>query len=234
MEMANGVNELRRWLARWRKPPKSTVAEAYAHWAATYSPNAHNPLMELEQRTMLDLLPGLAGRRALDVACGSGRYFKRLLERGAALVVGLDLSAPMLARAQAFSSHLLQADMCALPLADSSFDVMTCGLAVGHRVDLSATLLEMARVLKLNGVLIYSDMHPLGALAGWQRTFRDQHGREYAVPHQVHLYADHVTACRAAGLLIENVCEPRIEFESRWRGWPAVLVIRARRVQGLG
>jgi len=227
----NGLTGLRRWLARWRKPTELTLAEAYTHWATTYSPDAHNPLMELEQHALLELLPEVARLRALDVACGSGRYLARLMERGAARAVGLDLSAPMLARAHTLSSEVLQADLCALPLADSSFDVVTFGLAVGHIVNLSAALMELARVLAPHGVLVYSDFHPLGALAGWQRTFRDKSGHEYAVPHHIHLYADHLAACRAAGLLIEDVREPRIEFESQWQGWPAVLVIRARKAQ---
>ena len=38
------------------------------------------------------------------------------------------------------------------------------------------------------------------------------------------------TACQAAGLAITAVREPRIAFEHPFRGYPAVLVIQARRL----
>lgn len=226
--MVGGWNGLRRWLARRRKPRELSVAEAYARWAARYAPEAHNPLMELEQRALLELLPEVAGRRALDVACGSGRYLAHLLERGARWAMGVDFSGPMLGRARHLPTPLFQADLLALPCASSSFEIVTSGLAVGHVADLTSALKEMARVLVPRGALVYSDFHPLGALAGWQRTFKVE-GKTYAVQHHVHLYADHVAACRAADLFIEDVREPRLEQAGRWRGWPGALVIRARK-----
>ncbi|MDZ7343295.1 MAG: hypothetical protein ONA90_02150, partial [candidate division KSB1 bacterium] len=65
----------------------------------------------------------------------------------------------------------------------------------------------------------------------WKRTFRAANGRQYAVRHYTHLYADHHAACRAAGLAIEEVREPRIDFAHKWRGYPAVMVIRARKTR---
>jgi len=213
-----------------RKPVELNVPEAYARWAASYAPDAHNPLMALEQRAVLELLPEVAGRATLDLACGSGRYLKQLIQRGAARAVGVDLSLPMLIRARAISTLLAQADLLALPLTASSFDVIVCALAIGHVADLARALVEIGRTLVPGGVLVYSDFHPFGVLAGWKRTFRADDGRDIAVRHHVHLYEDHLAACRAAGLTIEDVREPRIEFEHKWRGYPAVLAIRARRV----
>ena len=214
---------------RTRQPVELNIADAYARWASTYAANAHNPLMELEQRAMLDLLPGLSGLRVLDVACGSGRYLCHANERGAAQTIGIDVSPHMLKRARFVSPDLAQADLLSLPAASMSFDVIMCGLAVGHVEDLPRAVAEMSRVLKPDGVLVYSDFHPLGALLGWRRTFRADDGREYAVRHHIHLYADHHAACRAAGLIVEDVCEPRIDVEHAWRGYPAAIVIRARK-----
>ncbi|MGH2520935.1 MAG: class I SAM-dependent methyltransferase [Anaerolineales bacterium] len=212
------------------KPVELSVTQAYARWASTYPPEAHNPFMQMEQRAVLELLPDVAGRAALDLACGSGRYLAHLTRRGAARAVGLDLSLPMLMRARPTTSSLAQADLCALPLPLSSFDVIVCALAVGHVPDLGLALTEMSRVLAPGGGVVYSDFHPFGSLAGWRRTFRADDGREFAVRHHVHLYADHLAACRAAGLTIEDVREPRVDFEHEWRGYPAALIIRARKV----
>jgi malonyl-CoA O-methyltransferase len=204
-----------------------SVAEAYARWAPNYPPWAHNPLMALEERTVLEMLPEISGRAALDLACGSGRYLKILLQRGASPAVGLDVSAPMLLRARAVAAELVQSDLLALSLGAGKFDLITCGLAIGHVMGLQQALIEISRVLAAKGTVVYSDFHPIGLWLGWKRTFRGQDGREYFAPHHAHLYSDHVAACTAAGLRIEDVREPRIDFGRKWRNCPALLVIRA-------
>jgi len=221
------------WFSRRRaEAVELDVLDAYARWAASYAPQAHNPLMQLEEQAMLALLPPVVHGRWLDLACGSGRYLQRLAPGDAApgdraRVMGLDFSRPMLARAAALGQPLVQADLLRLPLAGGSFDGIVCGLAVGHVADLAGSLAEMARMLARGGVLVYSDFHPFGALLGWKRTFRAADGVAYAARHHVHLYEAHLAACECAGLSIDAVREPRIEFEHPYRGFPAVLVIRA-------
>jgi len=81
--------------------PILAPAAAYALWAASYPPHAHNPLMLAEERAMLALLPAdLRGRAVLDAGCGSGRYLLHAHRRGARRVLGVDLSAEMLAQAR--------------------------------------------------------------------------------------------------------------------------------------
>lgn len=204
-------------------------AEAYDLWADSYPAEAHNLLMEMEQKAMLALLPDLAGRVVLDLACGSGRYLQRVSERGASFAFGLDLAPAMLARARAVSGRLVCGDLTSLPIASSTVDVIVCGLAVGHVRDLGGVVREMGRVLRRGGLAVYSDFHPFGMRAGWTRGFRTPAGDQYVVSHHFHLYGDHHTACRSGGLLIEEVREPLIEGPHQWAGCPAVLVIRALR-----
>jgi malonyl-CoA O-methyltransferase len=226
---------LRRRLGGARHARTLEPDRAYALWAATYAPEAHNPLMRLEERAVLELLPDLGGKTALDLGCGTGRYLALLRARGAKRAFGLDRSWEMLREGRAARQGaagppaLVQGDLLALPLATGAADLIVCGLAIGHVTALDRAIAEMSRVLKPGGLAIYSDFHPFGALAGWQRTFRAPDGRAYAVAHQVHLYADHHAACRRAGLEIEAVREPRIDFAHAWRGFPAVLAIRARK-----
>ena len=69
---------------------------------------------------------GLRGRRVLDVACGTGKSFAPLLDRGYE-ITGCDISAAMLARARerAPGVRLVTADMRALPPL-GEFDLVTC------------------------------------------------------------------------------------------------------------
>jgi len=217
---------LRRRVDRYRtsRLPELEVREAYACLADVYPPEAHNPFMRLEQAAVLDLVPDVAGKAVLDVACGTGRYLKILRGRAAACVVGVDLSIEMLRRTCAPGS-VARGDLRALPVAGERFELVTCGLAVGHVVELDAAIAEMARVLVPGGTLVYSDFHPSAFQQGRARVFRVG-DRAFAVEHHPHLPEAHRAACRAAGLEIE---EMRDVFSETGPRFPAVLTVRARR-----
>jgi len=202
--------------------------EAYAAWAASYPPRAHNRLMELEERAVARRLPDLTGRTALDLACGSGRYARILAGFGARVVIGLDQSPEMLARARGHVSRVVRGDLRALPVRDGSIDVAVCGLAVGDVGELDQVLAGVARALRPGGLAIYSDLHPRGAAAGWQRTF-EAGGRRLAVRHHRHAIDAHLAACRAAGLTVAHLDEPPLDVEHPFKGWPAALVVTARK-----
>ena len=220
--------------------PVVTALEAYEAWADTYAPEPHNPLMAAEQRTMLGLLPDVAGRRVLDLACGTGRYARLAAAAHASLVVALDLSPSMLRRA-AIAGPRVQASMDRLPFAAATFDVVISGLALGHAPELDRWMSEVARVLAPSGTLLYSDFHPAASQRGLRRTFRDGAQRVHEVAHCCHAADAQRDAAIAAGLTIEHAVELRagIEFVEpfdgadafyrREYGTPLVLVVRARK-----
>ena len=195
-----------------RRPPEAEKPErlapqaAYALWAATYPPRPHNTLMEAEHASMLDLLPHVTGLNALDAGCGTGRYLKVLRDRGAH-ALGVDQSEAMIRRARTVSIRVACADLRALPMRESSMDVVVSGLALGDVADLRAAVAELARVLKPGGRLVYSVVHPDGKAAGWLRTF-EAGGRTWEVESHWHSRDEHGRACAAAGLEIEEHREP--------------------------
>ena len=213
------------------------VREAYERWAPTYAPVPHNPLMSAEQRAMLAQWPESAGRRALDLACGSGRYATLLTESRAAQVTALDFSAAMLR--QVANCQRVQASMMSLPFVSESFDTIVSGLAVGHASSVERWMHEVARVLARGGVLLYSDFHPDAARAGLERTFKDERGVKRTVPHNTFPVALQTTAAAQAGLVVDSVLELRAglevhepfsgseSFYRQWQGLPLVLVVRA-------
>lgn len=97
------------------------LAPAYDAFTADHRHDLWLPAIErLAQRH------GLAGRRVLDVACGTGKSFLPLLERGYA-VTACDLSPEMARRAalKAPEARVHVADMRELPVL-GSFDLVTC------------------------------------------------------------------------------------------------------------
>lgn len=215
------------------------LTEAYDLWAESYAPAAHNPLMIAEERGMLELLPDVRQKVALDLGCGTGRYSSIVLSRGAEHAVALDLSSEMLARAT--SGLRVRASMTDLPLRDGAFDVIVSGLAVGHVDEVSRWMRESARVMKPGGVLLYSDFHPRAVAAGLKRSFRGADGEKRSVPHVVHEVSAHREAAKDCGLFIDTISEIRAgielqeafegskQFYERWHGLPLVLIVRARR-----
>ena len=197
---------------------------AYGLWAKSYPPRPHNPLMEIEHATVLALLPSVLGQTALDAGCGSGRYLRELHNRGAR-VIGMDLSAAMLNRARETTTRIARADIRALPFDAMSIDLVVCGLALGDVGELELALSEIARVLRPEGRVIYSVVHPAGEAAGWSRTFESD-GRQFAVDGFWHSLDRHREACTAAGLTIEEWREPELSAQP---GQRAVLVVRAKR-----
>jgi ubiquinone/menaquinone biosynthesis C-methylase UbiE len=215
---------------RRQAPIQVDVLTGYAWWAAQYPARVHNRLMEIEEEAMLSLLPDLAGKICLDMACGSGRYMAHLQAGGARQVFGLDYSAEMLAQAKTVHSDLpvVRCPFLALPFAPETFDLITCGMGVGHERQLKRVLGEVARLLRPGGVAIYSDFHPFATLSGWQRTFTTEDGQVYSLEHYLHLYQDHQQACQAVGLTIDRVLEPAAQqVQPPFQEKPVVLAIRA-------
>lgn len=177
---------LRRALYPARSVETLPSVAAYAKWAATYPPAAHNALMRAEESAMRALMPPLTDRIVLDLACGTGRYGVIAREAGARAVIALDNSPHMLA-ANPLTWRAL-ATTAAIPLAAESVDAILCGLALGHLPQIAPSLREIARVLRIGGAALISDVHPalFTDAARAQRTFVAADGTTYAVEHYPH------------------------------------------------
>ncbi|WP_347060402.1 methyltransferase domain-containing protein [Blastococcus sp. HT6-30] len=176
------------------------------------------------------LLGEVAGRRVLEIGCGSAPC-SRWLRRAGADVVALDLSAGMLARAAALNRStgitvpLLQADAGALPLADAGVD-LACSAFGGlpFVADVEGALREVSRVLRPGGRFVASVNHPMRwpfpdspdpedlriISSYFDRTpyvETDDAGRAVYVEHH-RTVGDWVRAVVGAGLVLTDLVEP--------------------------
>ena len=108
-----------------------------------------------EKEAVIRALGPAEGKDVLEIACGTGRFTVMLAERGAN-IVGLDISAAMLAqgrtkaRRAGVSEHVefLRGDAARLPFPDDHFDAVLA-MRFFHLADTPAKFLaEMARVSK--------------------------------------------------------------------------------------
>lgn len=205
-----------------RRPVPLEMREGYARWAPVYPDRPHNAVMAAEASAVGPLVRTVAARRALDVGTGTGRNLALLRSTGARLVVGVDLSAAMLAHVR-MPERRVRGDARRLPFGDGTFDVATSSLMCGDVEDLRAWVAEASRVLREGGHLVYSDFHPSWSRDGWRRTFTGADGRAYQLPLHPHSMDDHVLALEGCGLDVKALVEPR----SDERKEPLVVVFHA-------
>jgi ubiquinone/menaquinone biosynthesis C-methylase UbiE len=112
-------------------------------------------------RTIRSLAPP-EGRRVADIGCGGGVYSTAWLDLGAASVVGVDFSAPILAGARercagrpGLAFRQGTADATGLP--GASVGIVFARALVHHLDDLSACFAEAHRILAPGGTLLVQD-----------------------------------------------------------------------------
>ena len=189
------------------------------------------------------LLGELAARRVLEVGCGSAPCARWLAAQGAQ-VVGLDLSAAMLAHAvraadeTGISVPLVQADAGRLPFAEGSFDLACSAFgAVPFVADSAEVMKEVARVLRPGGRWVFAVTHPLrwifpddpgeAGLTVAQSYFDrtpyvevDRLGTPTYVEHH-RTMGDRVREIVTAGLVLEDLVEPEwpADLHQQWGQW---------------
>lgn len=149
-------------------PPidKQRAREAFSRSADSY--DAVAVLQREVGRRMLERLDvvKLQPRQVLDAGAGTGIHTEALLGRyPKARVMALDFALPMLQHTQRRGRWLRRpscicGDLESLPLADASVDLVYSNLALQWVNDLSASFAEVARVLKPNGLFMFSTFGP--------------------------------------------------------------------------
>jgi ubiquinone/menaquinone biosynthesis C-methylase UbiE len=155
-----------------------SVQEGYDRWGPTYDLDP-NPLLALEERQLRLMMPPLQGKRALDLACGTGRWLSLLVSGGVSTAVGMDFSQAMLAvanRKTDVKGRIVCADCRALPFARLAFDLVICSFAVNHILDPEKLARQVWNVTVPGANVYLSDVHPLALARGWHTAFRDQQG----------------------------------------------------------
>lgn len=103
-------------------------------------------------------LERVAGKRVLDIACGTG-YGIGLLQKTARFVCGVDIDAEAAVQARsecAENSSVILGDGLRLPFETGSFDVVTSFETIEHLHDRPGFLRELERVLVPEGLLLLS------------------------------------------------------------------------------
>jgi demethylmenaquinone methyltransferase/2-methoxy-6-polyprenyl-1,4-benzoquinol methylase len=119
------------------------------------------------RRAAVDAVVAANPASVLDVATGPAGVAMEIRTRTGATVTGIDLTEPMLRRGlaniqrqgQADHIHLVLGRGEQLPFADSTFDALTFTYLLRYVADPAATINELARVVKSDGVVASLEFH---------------------------------------------------------------------------
>ena len=185
-------------------------ADVFSSWADIYD-KQQNPLLLLEERYFLRLLPKIRDRDILDVGCGTGRWLAHLSRSVPRSLHGVDLSPKMLCEAAAKhvpNAQLSIASCTELPAPDASVDVLLASFVLSYVDDLRLVAKEFARVARPGCDLLLSDMHPKTATRlHWKRSFH-KGGDEFQLPAAHKKIPDILAAFMEAGFVARAIIEP--------------------------
>jgi len=224
--------------------------------------NVYSANTIVEQPAFFSLCPDFAGKNVLDLGCGFGENCRKYSELGAKSVVGLDISKKMLAVAEQENKmdriNYICMSMSDLKNLTGHFDIVLSSLAVHYIEDFDEMLSNIFRLLAPEGVLIFSQEHPLTtALKGHNYWTRDENGNmlhynltDYGFPGERSVnwlvdgiikyhrsFSSIINSLVEAGFLIQKVLEPVPDEQivkqtpayGRFYHKPDFLVIKAKK-----
>ena len=126
----------------------------------------------LEQPAIKSLMPELKNKTLLDLGCGFGFSCVQFRKKGAAKVIGIDISQKMLdaARSQNTDENLefLHLDIDRIDELGLKFDIVYSSMTMHYIADFEKTVRKVYDVLGDNGIFLFSQEHPMNTapLAG--------------------------------------------------------------------
>jgi malonyl-CoA O-methyltransferase len=190
----------------FRRTKLLSPLEGYNLWSKSYHVE-DNPIKRMSDDFILERLENLDGKAVLDAGCGTGKICLAAIARGASYVKGIDLSPGMIAEAK---KNCPQAEFECADLVTSDlekYDVVICGLVLGHIEQLEPALTKLIMSLKPNGQLILTDFHPYQTMMKAKRTFK-YNGKTYEVRHSLHTLDEYYTLQKNLNVTVTQLEEP--------------------------
>ncbi len=132
------------------------------------------------------LLPDLRGKRLLDLGCGYGWHCRYAVDQGARAVIGVDLSAKMLAKAQEINAdpaiEYRRAAIEEIDFPAQSFDVVLSSLALHYVERFDLVVQKVHDLLVPGGAFVFSVEHPIFTARAGQDWFYGDNGERLHWP----------------------------------------------------
>jgi ubiquinone/menaquinone biosynthesis C-methylase UbiE len=210
------INILKSKLSNYIKKPLE-AANAYDLWASKYDEENDNLVFDLEGE-ILDSILGkaeLKNKIILDYGCGTGRNRETLLSFKPKNIIGCDVSKEMLGKLKVKfpDEEVFLIDNPGkpeLPIAGNSFDIIFSTLVIAHSKNIKKVFELWERLLKKNGEIILTDLHPEVLSKGGKRTFNLEN-KTYEVKNYIHSIYEIKNICSEFNLKISELLEKHID-----------------------
>lgn len=138
---------------------KQKIKHCFNKAAEHYDESAH--LQKNIAKTLLSMMPSQPISTLIDLGCGTGLSTEYLAEKFLTSTIhGIDIANDLLEKAKnrltAPRIHLYTADFDCLPCDNQIFDGVFSNMALHWGLSFKTTLTEITRVLKRNGLLVFS------------------------------------------------------------------------------
>lgn len=178
------------WLQKiFNRRPELNAATAYDQWAGFYDDQPGNLMMDLDESIFSELLNAvsLAGKTVVDIGCGTGRHWKKIMAGNPSRLVGFDVSKKMLEQlTHKFpTAEVYLSDGTFNELKNETADLLVSTLTIAHIENLDTTFSEWNRILKPGGDMIITDYHPDALAHGAKRTFSHE-SKTVVIKNHVH------------------------------------------------
>jgi len=142
-----------------------------------------NDLVMIYQPAIDELLGDVCRKRILDAGCGEGYYCRKLSSQGA-FVTGIDGSKKMIAHARSKNpkaevNYQVMDLTQRLDFKEAQFDIVLANMVLMDIPRIDVTIVEFARILKKDGSLVLSIVHPCFFCYGW---ISDEKGAKICKP----------------------------------------------------
>ena len=167
--------------------------------------------------SLLDIRPG---RRYLDIACGNGLTSRRLAAVGAH-VTAFDFSSNLIEKAKARENpgslidyQVIDAtdEQQLLSMGENSFDVALSNMALFDIANIEVLFQTLPRLLKPNGIFVFSLMHPCFNNSSSVHTVEESDNGEIKIVYSVKI-SRYMTPYHAKGFALRNQPKPQMYFE---------------------
>lgn len=185
-------------------PVSDANRDGYDRWAPIYDDYV-NSTIAVDNRAFPPLWAHVAGRRVLEVGCGTGRHTVRLARQGND-VTAVDLSPGMLDIArqklgELAHVRLIEADIMVDDIGGGPFDAVITALVLEHIEDLPRFFARASALLIEGGEMFVSEIHPDKSAAGSGARFVDpETGEERWLTNFPHSGPSIIEAAASAGL----------------------------------
>ena len=139
------------------------IAKQYVERRADKSRFDYN--RDIEVPAMIKMVGNVKNKVILNLGCGFGDHSKKLSQKGAKKIIGLDLSKELIKSANQQNVPNCEFEVGnmdkKLKYKNNSFDLVISGLALHYVENVKQLFSEVNRILKKNGTFVISTGHPI-------------------------------------------------------------------------